>query len=930
MHTFCIRGIVNKLSPLLAVRALAALFLILLYPVNSGLAAEVHFEILPDRERAVITLTQEEGFAGEVSRIDATSLLLELGVPTLGMEQLLAPGNAVFFSMSEPRGRALGFFMKTPAFEHVVSRPDRSSVVITVYAAPVDARWAQQPPKASKSEQAGSINPAQQEKAETAPDKPQIKETGQKLTEAPASSPQNQVRGKIFPGSLEEWQIQHPEQADSPQTPPATVPEKAPPASSTDTNSARTSSGTAKPPEGAPVPTEGETTGAGVDEKEAAPEPSEILAEIYQNLQSQEYEKAQDSLQQLLENPTLSPEQIEELLHLKSEVLLAQYRDDIAGHFDEIVTAGVSAVNYNYKSPRNAATYLRLGYVNLQVGNTIEANAYFKQLRERYPQDENLALINYYWGQYYYDRGDYLKAADQYQFIVSNYSGSNIVRDSSLGLARCYTALGYAKEAYDIMSYVEQRWPRLYLEAPHVLEQMGDVGFSFGKYDYALDKYMTYYNLQPDGPRADILLSRIGDAFAMKRQPGAAHAAYTEATRRFPEKDGGLIALMRMAESGIYDKPDLDSMISVFSNTIFVNSEEIYRHIITEHPESELVPLAWLKLAMWHFVNNHYQEALDESTELIKRFPKHELEASAKELAVKAFASLAARNALQNRPSAAVENWKNNPVLAAQESELTPESRVALATSMAQQGEHNSALKMLKPLFMGRKDPGYAEAALALALDIYLEFDMWADVVRLADQISLWQLTQEAQIHLDYSLALAYENMGKDEMALALWERLTQGNLLQENQQAYAEFFVSRHAEAARDLQKAYLYGSNALSRFLHIAETQPKLTDQGKIRSLLSSLMDICETSGRYDEALRYANDFLAQLSLQDPQRQGVLFRIAGIYKRQGNHEEWRKTLTNLRDGSPDSVYGRSAASQLNSQKLTEDAAQFSPTGTL
>ncbi|MDL2210028.1 hypothetical protein LJC26_04410, partial [Desulfovibrio sp. OttesenSCG-928-O18] len=122
-------------------RLLAALFLVTGLWVHDGHAASVRFEVLPDRERVTVSLTKEEGFAGQVTRVGAKALLLDLGVPTGGMRQDLAPENAKFFAMSEPRGRALGLFMKTAAFGFVVTRPDRNTVVINAYADPLGERW---------------------------------------------------------------------------------------------------------------------------------------------------------------------------------------------------------------------------------------------------------------------------------------------------------------------------------------------------------------------------------------------------------------------------------------------------------------------------------------------------------------------------------------------------------------------------------------------------------------------------------------------------------------------------------------------------------------------------------------------------------------------------------------------------------------------
>ncbi len=61
---------------------------------HDGFAATVNWEILPDRDRATVTLNQEEGFAGEVTRVSRKGLVLHLGIPTAGMTQEKAPDDA--------------------------------------------------------------------------------------------------------------------------------------------------------------------------------------------------------------------------------------------------------------------------------------------------------------------------------------------------------------------------------------------------------------------------------------------------------------------------------------------------------------------------------------------------------------------------------------------------------------------------------------------------------------------------------------------------------------------------------------------------------------------------------------------------------------------------------------------------------------------
>ena len=988
------------------VRIFFALLFAMAMFTHDVFAAEVSWEVLPDRENVTVALTREEGFAGKVTRLSPKGLLLDLGVPTAGMRQILAPDNARLFQMCEPRGRALGFFMKTDAFNYVVTRPDRNVVIISAFydpqralqntsdtvAAPSGAEPATRQSAVPSSPVTGNttrprVAAGVDQNAADAVAQPKMEETplpapppdeqsgksgalhSQVVTASPEASAPSRLGGTEFRSRLNlkgitEWFAMHPEmlaltvpiQPDGTAQPvetdvsaaqPATTPMpevEAPIAQPLQREAATPSAQTAQtsPAASATPLQEGTLAASGestpvkrtyTDDKGKVielPDPFETLAATRRDIVQAKYKDALDKLGSLQVVPDMTKEQKGDVLHMQAEALFLMHQNDFVKNYDVVVSATIAAMNYDANEPRNAVCYLRLGYINMKVDNLVEAEAYFNQLRRLYPDDEGVPLTYYYWGEYYYAHNDMHKAADQFQYIISNYSESKYARDAALGLTRAYIALGYNQEAFDIVDYIERRWPRLYMQNPSVLEIMGDTAFRLGKLDFALDKFMIYYNLVPDGPNADVILTRIGDVYARKRQVAAAKAAYQEAERRFPDRDGGLVAMMRLAEVGINDIPAIPNMFSLFQGPVTLRPVHVYTKIINEHPDSQLVPLVQLKLSMWHLWRKEYEKSLEIATNLITQHPKHELVPKAEEVAMSAFAALAAESASQNRPGRVVESWSQNAIIQRLEEELPSQSRVALAVSMWKQKDPDGALRLVSPLFLGNKIPTYSEQALQLALAIYLEHDQWQAVELLNERIGLWELTDSTKMQLDYALALAKENLGKNEEAAPLWKRLAEKGTLSTREQAYAEYFLAKNAESARQLQDAYMFGRSSLNRFLQMARENPANADTGKIMNLLLSLMDVAETSGRFEEALGYAQQYMADLPQDDPQRQGLLFRIANIYKKQGNAVDWRKMLQELVEKYPNTVHGRAAASTLRSANLSEEAARFSPNGQL
>lgn len=1178
-------------------------------------AATVTWDILPDRERAKVALNNEESFAGQVSRIDAQGLLLNLGIPPAGVGRELPPAGAKLFRMAEPRGRAIGFFMRTPAFGYIVTRPDRNTVIVDVFSDPMGARWrpsreasgpgaapaqaradspgtqgaaaAPTAPVISSQERAaaspatppsaGGAVPAVGDRVGTSPrvgeskpegaarqgmpgetrqpnrpnrpDQPRQQTdqrnvpgqpeqsggaslaptreatapppAGERLSPAPGSNttpstrttqgsrageepavdpaghgsggiaatagqtpqaeavtPQGNRRPLAAPPEpvlpMPSSNADSPRQAPGGQSPaqtarplspevenptPSALPEgvaspdalfpgtapsgdaatgtapfdeasaqQTPPAMQTDPfydvphapGSAETPSavnpasavggilvneelpessiptdrpvseeqarsgeagvshvfrsplnfgdlntwydmqavpGTVPDPAAArPTPLvqapaspssgEGEEDDADttvqIGEKviqyvdsEGNPVPPPpgadgLIEALQADIRSQSFDAAEEKVAELMRHPFLTLEQREEVLHLNADLMFAKYQNDLENNYEKIVSSALEAVNANPASPRNATELLRLGYVNLKTNNLNEAQAYFNMLRRQFPLDENIPLTYYYWGEYYYDRGDMLRAADQFQYVVQHYAESPYAREATLGLARSYAALGYFKQAFQVVEYLESRWPRFYLEYPPVLEMMGDVAYHLDNADYALNKYWTYVNLVPEDTAVNISLSRIGDIYAQLKDMPAAREVYNEVIKRYPDTDGALISMIRLAENGIYDEPGMVELHSVFDGPFNLAPVETYRKIIREYPKSPLAPIAQYKLAAWLVWDKDYEEAIKACSDLIAAYPDTEQASEAKKVALEAFSRRAEEAVRDNRLEELYTLWDTYPVLQQQEESLDPASRVALAQSFRNAGHLEKALEVLRPFFLGNKIPEYSEMALNMALGVYLEHELWHEIKDLNERIELWNLTPEGRVAMDYALALAYENLGESDNAVPLWQSLYDSGILDELKQAYAEFFLARDAQKRLDLQNAYVYAQSALNRFTALADQNPDQADADKMVSLLGALMDITENAGRLSEAQNYAERYMAALPENDPLRQSVLFRISQIHKKQGNTPEWRKTLTEISQNYPNSFYGRMAASELRGEGLAKEAARFSPNGQL
>lgn len=654
------------------------------------------------------------------------------------------------------------------------------------------------------------------------------------------------------------------------------------------------------------------------------PVPADLLEQAKTFMVNADYPKAMELLETLKRLPDTPKDMYEEVLYLIGDVLYAQNKDNLLPAFDKIVTATNEAMNYNLKSHRVPQALLRLGLLNTRIGNSQEAEGYFNLLRRQYPHDENAALAMYYAGEEAYKRGDYQKAADKFQSIVQDFPESKYVREGSVSLARTLYKMGYYQQAASILDFVDKRWGRFYLEYPQLLTVAADVADHLGKLDDARANYWLYYNLNPDADDIDTVLARQGDILARQKQPEAARVLYEEAVRRFPDKDGGLISLMRLAEEGIHDTPSIAEMVSVFQRPDNTRPVQAYTTIISGHPQSPLVPLARLKLTMWYLWNRQFPEALASAVEFAEAHPGSDMLPKVREIALQSFTQMVAESVADSNYGRILQLWEQYPLIQENEKDLSVDTHVAIALSYANTGQPQKALEMLDGFLKGPKDPRHGETVLALALKVYLETQNWQRIADVMQGVSGWSLSDPVQKQADYALALAQENLGHPDLAVPLWQRLYDRKDLPQEQRAYVGYFLSRDAERNRELEKAYLLTRETLSDFLAVAQASPEKEDTPRIKECLLSLMDITEAAGRLRESLDWTDQYARYVPDTDPGYAAMRYRVARLQRKMGNTDAWKATLEDLARRDPQSLYGRMAASELRTTDVTKGLSGF------
>ncbi len=644
----------------------------------------------------------------------------------------------------------------------------------------------------------------------------------------------------------------------------------------------------------------------------------QVIREAKGAMNSGEYAKAANMFDALASDPHLPRQHMEEILYLRGDALFQKHRHNLKDNYLQVVSALEEAINYQPSSSRVPQALMRLFLVNLEVGNVPEAKGYFNLLRSEYQGDQNIPSAHVYLGNYYQERGDYQQAAKHYRTVVEDFPGSAPVAQAAIGLVRSLKEMELFREAWDVVQYINKRWPKRYLKDPDILRLSGYIALKQGELSRAKSFYWQYYNVAPRVQNEDLLLARFGDVYLRMGEKEAAKKMYTKAANRYPDQEGGLISKMRLAEEGIHDKPGLKDMFSVFDQPYTLKPKQVYQQILKEHGDTSLAPLAQLKLAMWRLWKNQPLKALEKVDNFQKRFSSSDLASRARQVGRRALEQALSQAAKREAYARAARLWEEHESLRQPPDKLQSDSVLAAALSFWKTGEPEKALQLAKP-YWGIKDAGEtSENALKLMLNVYLSNQSWSDILRLTREVRTEALQAKLADQVRYARALALEQKGKAARSEPLWLEVADSKHLSQEQVGHVFYFLGQHRMEDRDWEEVYTCAQEALSSLMRTQGNQEKVLD------CIDMLVEITRRSGRTLEALEWTRRYGDYISQDSEYWPAYRYKLAEVYKQAGYLNKWKNTLQGLQRNHPQTYFGQMAAADLEEQALNQQANDF------
>ena len=658
-------------------------------------------------------------------------------------------------------------------------------------------------------------------------------------------------------------------------------------------------------------------------------DPEKMMDEAERLIKERKFVEALPQLEKLKEMPTISADMRLKTLYYISDCVWARYADNPLAGFEPIVSATSEAMNFDLRSPRVPEALLRLGLVNVNVGNLVDAGGYIVAMYRRYPDYPGVAQGFTALGKAQLKRRMDAQAEQSFAIVLDKYPESSFLQEASVGLAQALNNQRKYTNAQVILDFISKRWPRYYIEDPTFLFLQGANDEALDKPVAALTLYWLYYNLVPGQKDNDDLLLKMGDMYTRLGNKSGAEFLYSYLTRHFAGTHAANMASLRLAEGGIYDSPiNYEAMTQVFARAASGNLPKVYANLAAASRTAPESVLARLKEAMWLYWSKRYTEAMGKAADFIDGYPENANVAQARDIIWLAFQKELANSMAEKNYGRILILWNGFPLVRERYGAIYPRMRYALAQGLLERGETEQALGMLAEFLKSPMDPQYGEATFTEFFNRYLQAGAWAKILDLGKLVATWPLNPQLRNQLDYAMALSAQNLNLNGAALAMWQKLAERQDIPLYQRAYATYFLARDAEQRKDIRNSYTLNRKVIDLFTQLQNERSDKADPQRIKDAILSLMDICEVGNRVPEALEWLARYNAFVPKESPEYPGLRFREARLYRKLGDATRAQALLEDIVRNYADSPFAKAATAELHTFEVSRDLQNYLPGG--
>ncbi|HKK89911.1 MAG TPA: tetratricopeptide repeat protein [Desulfobacteraceae bacterium] len=267
--------------------------------------------------------------------------------------------------------------------------------------------------------------------------------------------------------------------------------------------------------------------------------------------------------------------------------------------------------------------FASLGKIHWALKNPALAQGYFTIVRDRFPGYPGRPEVFYHLGRIYQDKGYTDKSLEYFEKVYRDFPENRYTVDAGLGLGKALYKKRRYIDSLNILSRLVQENPEKVYDSPELLLAIGNANFKLGRSVPARKNLMRVCNLFPGVDAKDMVLSRIGDTYAVEERLDKAMRIYRFVRDEFPGSEGFLASSMGLARY-------LDNR---------EEQQKIYNMIKQDFPDHRLASVAMMRLAEIYDKSGEYEKCINEIENLLATHPRG-LRYEAVQLMKKAYESL--------------------------------------------------------------------------------------------------------------------------------------------------------------------------------------------------------------------------------------------------------------------------------------------------
>jgi len=318
---------------------------------------------------------------------------------------------------------------------------------------------------------------------------------------------------------------------------------------------------------------------------------------------------------------------VEKACFLAAKAFDRMHSDDIGSHYTTVKQQYEDAIYLFPESVLVSDAYYAIADLSFRVGMVSQSLGYCNLVVKLDKQDHATLAANMLKARLLSSVGKKEDALRIYQTVQRLYPHLPEGIRAKIETADILFEKNHFQESLDILKTLVQD-PENVTQHPQLSRVLGNNYYQMADFARAREHLLRYYNTDPGAADSHLVLARIADAYQEEGKVKAATKIYRLVIDRYPETEGAMISMYRMAEQQergeVANGLGSGAGIMVMDNSVGM-PREIYEKVVqtalAKNETSPLVQYALLKLSIIDIKEKQYGRSLNRLKGLMEQYP---------------------------------------------------------------------------------------------------------------------------------------------------------------------------------------------------------------------------------------------------------------------------------------------------------------------